>query len=217
MPIAAFLSHSHRDRILAAELKYELAKYGFDTFLAHQDILPSDEWEKEILRNLKKCQVFFPLLTGKFIESDWTDQETGLAVCRRKIIVPLSKGITPYGFINKYQAQKVRDSIPDTCWKVINKLAKHRKIGKEVRLGVIDHFVNSGSFESANSSAPRLARLAPFSQQELTRILKGSISNSQIYCGFKARDVVRTLIEEQPGLADKKLAKRFEERVKANS
>jgi hypothetical protein len=217
MSISAFLSHSHEDRKLASALKTEFSRYGIDTFIAHEDLAPSVEWEKHILQMLKKCKVFFALITENFVRSDWTDQETGFALAHGKAIVPLSTGITPYGFIGRFQAQKIREPLSEACWNVVRALTKHSKIGRAVRLGAIDRFLESHSFESANTFAPNLAELEPFSHDELTRIVKGSIQNSQIYGGFRARDVVRKLIREQAQLVDAKLTKTFEKLVADNS
>ena len=85
-----------------------------------------------------------------------------------------------------------------------------------MRLGVIDRFTESHSFDSANLSASCLTKLKPFSEEELTRIVKGSIDNNQVYSAFTARDVVRKLIHEQPGLVDNKLTRRYEALVQEN-
>ncbi len=61
--IAAFLSYSSRDKKLAGLIKKELDFFGFDTFLAHDDLVPSVEWQRTIVCRLKGCQVFLPLLT----------------------------------------------------------------------------------------------------------------------------------------------------------
>jgi len=44
-------------------------------------------------------------LTESFAASDWTDQEIGIAVALRKIIVPMKLTLDPYGVIGRYQAQ----------------------------------------------------------------------------------------------------------------
>lgn len=38
-----------------------------------------------------------------FKESSWTDQEVGFAVGRGVLIIPIIRGLDPYGFISKYQ------------------------------------------------------------------------------------------------------------------
>jgi hypothetical protein len=65
-----------------------LSTFGMDVFLAHDDLQPSAEWQKEIVQALRKCDVFIPLLTRSFHSSLWTDQETGIAIARKKLILP---------------------------------------------------------------------------------------------------------------------------------
>ena len=38
-----------------------------------------------------------------FKESSWCDQEVGFAVARNIVVIPLIKGLDPYGFISKVQ------------------------------------------------------------------------------------------------------------------
>lgn len=101
-----FLSYSSDDKDIIGQLKGYLEEYGFDVFVAHEDIEPSSEWEKEIIKNLKNCHMFIPYLTNNFRKSKWTDQEIGMAVIRDKLIIPLQVELLPYGFISKYQSLK---------------------------------------------------------------------------------------------------------------
>jgi hypothetical protein len=195
MSIPAFLSYSHKDRRLAGLTKECLDRYGFDTFLAHEDLQPSEEWQKIILKRLKDCIVFLPLLTDAFTKSDWTDQETGIAVGLKKIIVPLKVKKNPYGFISKYQAQLLdRDKVEEACWKVVKRLASKPKVADGIRDGVIQVFGRSKSFNAAAENAKKLKLLEPFSNEQLNEIVRVSSRNDQIYFGFDARRYVRDLI-----------------------
>jgi len=95
VPIQIFLSYSHKSKKLAHELEEGLESFEFSVFLAHEDISPSKPWRKEIRKNLRDCQVFVPILTKGFEESDWTDQETGIALARKKKIIPLKVNRNP--------------------------------------------------------------------------------------------------------------------------
>ena len=213
MSIPAFLSYSHKDRHLAGLTKESLDSFGFDTFLAHEDLEPSDEWQKTILTRLKDCVVFLPLLTDAFTKSDWTDQETGIAVGLKKIIVPLKVTTTPYGFINKYQAQLIdEDTVKDACWSVVKKLASNTKVASAIKDGVIQVFGDSRSFDSAARNATRLASLEPFSDDQLNEIVRLSSENDQIYYGFEARKTIRDLIRPRAPSLDQKLVQKFYEK-----
>lgn len=99
-----FISHVHTEKVAAANLKGNLQKYGITCFVAHEDIVTSDEWRDEILRCLNSMDAMVAILSSDFNASEWTDQEVGFAVCRDVLIVPLNKGRQPYGFIQKYQS-----------------------------------------------------------------------------------------------------------------
>ena len=71
--------------------------------MAHEDIEPTKEWQNEIEVALHSMDALTAILTEGFRESSWCDQEIGVAVGRDVLIVPIRRGIDPYGFIGKYQ------------------------------------------------------------------------------------------------------------------
>ena len=77
--IRIFVSYSSSNKRLAGEIKDSLKKYGLSVFLAHEDIQPTHEWQNEISNNLNGCDVFIPILTRSLRNSEWTDQEIGMA------------------------------------------------------------------------------------------------------------------------------------------
>src|SRR5712692_612171 len=219
--IPAFLSYSNKNKGLAGFIKINLDGYGFDTFLAHEDLQPSEEWQKTILLKLKECVVFFPLLTSSFTESDWTDQETGIAVALGKIIVPMKTSVDPYGFISKYQAQSFAGAasggklfppiIDEACWNIVKKLASRRKLGAGIRESVISSFGGSRSFSESAAYADKLRLLEPLTEEQLDEIVRGSCQNNQIYFGFEARAYVNDLIVRESPRIEKTLARQFGE------
>jgi hypothetical protein len=220
MAIPAFLSYAHQDRKLAGLAKSFLDYYGgFDTFLAHESLKPSEEWQKTILSKLKHCTVFLPLLTDAFKNSDWTDQETGVAVASKKIIVPLKVTMNPYGFINRYQAQSFHGAavggslfppvIREACWNIVKTLSSNKKVARPIRDGMIEAFGNSGSFNESASNATKLESLEPFSDQQLNEVVRVSCDNSQIFSGFDARRYVRDLIRRNKSRVDSKQMREF--------
>jgi hypothetical protein len=46
------------------------------------------------------------ILMPGFKQSNWTDQEVGVAVGRGVLVVPIIRGLNPYGFISKYQGMQ---------------------------------------------------------------------------------------------------------------
>lgn len=109
--VRVFLSYSTKDKELAGRIKRTLEEVGEDlsvtVFLAHEDLKVSEQWRERIVAELQECHVFIPLITGKFKGSDWTNQETGIALAGGKKIVPLMCPKKPFGFLEAFQGEFV--------------------------------------------------------------------------------------------------------------
>ncbi len=101
-----FISHLTANKDSASNLKKCLALYGIDCFVAHKDIRPSKEWEVEIEKALFTMDALCAIVVPDFIKSQWCDQEVGIALGQRKLVLSIDKGNIPYGFFGKYQAIK---------------------------------------------------------------------------------------------------------------
>jgi hypothetical protein len=99
-----FLSHKAGVKKETSDLKEQLELYGVSSFVAHQDIYPTKEWQDEIENALASMDAFIALLTEDFHDSDWTDQEVGYALARGVPMIAVKLGKDPYGFIGKFQA-----------------------------------------------------------------------------------------------------------------
>lgn len=98
-----FISHLVVHKVSVKRLKQELEKWGISAFVAHTDIEPTREWQLEIEAALFSMDALLAVLMPGFKESNWTDQEIGVAIGLRKLIIPARRGLDPYGFIGKYQ------------------------------------------------------------------------------------------------------------------
>jgi hypothetical protein len=78
--------------------------YAISGFVAHEDIHPTLEWQKEIERALFTMDAFLAIHTPGFKDSFWTQQEIGFAVGRGVKIISFKMGEDPTGFISKQQA-----------------------------------------------------------------------------------------------------------------
>lgn len=104
-----FISHLSVNKESASNLKQCLKYYGIDCFVAHEDITPSKEWEIEIEKALFTMDALCAIVVPDFFKSQWCDQEVGIALGRKKLVISIDKGAVPYGFFGKYQALKSRD------------------------------------------------------------------------------------------------------------
>jgi hypothetical protein len=118
-----FISHLSIDKFFAQSLKDKLLNYGISGFVAHSDIEPTREWLIEIELALSTCEAVLALMSAKFHESNWTDQEIGIALGYGKVIIPTRMGMDPYGFISKFQAItfKTEEKVIDEIFSVLVK------------------------------------------------------------------------------------------------
>ena len=195
--LKVFLSYHSSDKTLAGEIKSGLNHYGLDVFLAHEDIQPTEEWQSRILSELKRTDVFLPLLTEKFIISKWTSQECGVAVSRGTFIVSLKVSIDPFGFLSKYQAFNFRpENISRSCSGIARVIHKNRKLQKRFLDGLITSFGRSGSFEEAKELASLLNDFDGYNGRQVSDVLRKSIENSQIHKSFGARRQLEIFLKE---------------------
>lgn len=200
--IKFFFSYSIKDKDKVGELKRNLEKLGFEGFLAHEDIKPSYEWQKEIYRNLLECKIFIPYITKNFKESDWTDQECGIVCTHSKLIIPLQVELTPYGFINKFQGLKFNpEEISSGIDKIVQVILNSEKLG-DLKEFFIEQFIRSNNFESANEISKKLQYYDTFSVEEVKKICKDSLRNDQVLGAFTAKSFLSKLIQDYEGYVD---------------
>jgi hypothetical protein len=99
-----FISHLAIHKAKAKRLKDCLEPYHVAGFVAHDDITPTREWQKEIERALATMDAMLTVHTKGFSESVWTQQEIGYALGRSIKVIALRMDEDPKGFISKDQA-----------------------------------------------------------------------------------------------------------------
>ena len=109
-----FFSHLTDYKQEASDLKHKFGLMGISCFVAHEDIEPTKEWQIVIEKALKSCTCVVALMHERFHESNWTDQEIGIAYGLGKPIITVLQGTDPYGFIGK--SQGIRDSSSKLLW-----------------------------------------------------------------------------------------------------
>jgi len=203
-----FIGYSSQEKKIGGRLKQLLQSYcGYDVFIAHDDIPGSEIWEKEILQAIKKTAFFIPLVSHSFKTSEYTDQETGCAVCMDKKIIPIKLDNTnPYGFINKFQAlqYKIKPQ-PVSHWNyksdnldeiaiAIAYIGLHYQTNTTYYKKSLDSLVyalcNSSSFETSNAVIQILSKCNhKLTSDHLNLITKAIETNSQIIYAFGLNDL----------------------------
>jgi hypothetical protein len=182
MPIKAFISYSTRDKEHGAAVKAVLDKIGVESFLAHDDILVSEEWKNRILAELKTCEIFVPVLSEAFKGSDWCGQEVGVVAERGSdvLLIPLSIDRTePYGFISHIQCHHVPGSGIDPH-PIMD--AVGRKWPSVVIEALLKRVAGAASFRAAEALvAPLVPYFEQMTKEQASTFAQMAIDNAQIW------------------------------------
>ncbi|XP_065828687.1 uncharacterized protein [Oscarella lobularis] len=74
----------------AQDLKSALCTLGFSVYLDVHEIKPGIDWQDSLNEGVSTCQVFVPLITPSYGETQWTNREVKLADVLGKYIVPVN-------------------------------------------------------------------------------------------------------------------------------
>lgn len=173
-----FLSHKNEVKKKAAELKEALQLFGIAGFVAHEDIQPTKQWQTEIENALFSMDAFVCLMTEGFHESDWTDQEVGVAFGRGVPIVSAKLGRDPYGFIGKFQALSCSW---DTAAKEITKiLINHEKLLN----AYVKAVENCSCYDDGNTLSEILPHIRRLSLHQTDQLITAYNENTQVRDSF---------------------------------
>lgn len=186
-----FFSYSHENRVIIGNLKKHLELIGFEVFIAHEDIEAGIKWQEEIIKNLKKCDIFIPLFSKEFKESNWTNQELGFAFALEKIIIPIQLDIAPYGFIGHIQSLKIKTGTEDEVEKIFAIIKDKSNFElDDLRSFIINSFIDSGDFASAKCRARLLVDFNDFTSDEIQKLFIATKDNRQINGCFVAQSIL---------------------------
>jgi hypothetical protein len=188
----AFISYSTTDKHVAGKVKDALEKFAVSSFMAHETIEVSQQWQDEIIKHLRTADIFIPLLSANFNASIWALQEVGFIVSRPDVpIIPLSlDGTLPRGFIGQFQAKRLLiegDYLPQVIPPVVNRRPE-QMIPK-----VINVLKDVRGFRYAEAVMALLVpdHLDKFMDSDVKAFADACINNSQIW---NAGDCQRTYI-----------------------
>lgn len=176
----AFVSYSVEKKKDGGAVKECLGGFGYECFLAHEDLHVSEEWKHRILEELGVADVFVALLSKEFMASKWCGQELGFIVSRPDVlIVPLSlDGTMPYGFIEHLQGIKIGiENLSAVLQEVL-----YRKRPRQMIPAQIDRVRSAGSFRGAEAAVrPLVPHFAQFTDQEVDGFALAAASNSEVW------------------------------------
>lgn len=173
-----FLSHKNEVKKETAELKEKLKIFGISGFVAHEDIHPTKEWQNEIENALFSMDAFVTLMTERFHESDWTDQEVGVAFGRGIPIICVKLGRDPYGFIGKFQALSCPWS--EAPKEIVKIFVKHERM----LTAYIEAVRECHNYEHANTLSEILPFIDRLSIDQTNQLISAFNENGQVRDSF---------------------------------
>lgn len=188
----AFVSYSVERKHDGGAVKECLTKFGYECFLAHDDLRVSEEWKDRILQELGDSDVFVALLSREFMNSKWCGQELGYIVSRPDVLViPLSlDGTMPYGFIGHLQGKQVHDGNLATVLEEV----LYRKRPRQMIPTQIRRVASATSWRGAEALVqPLVAHFDLFTDEEVDAFARAAAGNSEVYY---ANDCVLKYIPE---------------------
>jgi hypothetical protein len=186
-----FLSHPHEHREIAGEIRKRLLSWKIDSFVAHDMIEPSREWEDEIESALGTADAIAALLTPEFVQSSWCDQEIGYCLARGIPVVPLLHGAMPHGFIGKFQGLRTEDQ---TVWSIAPNLFKilatHEALREKMVWPTIQRYVNSPNFDGTREAFELLKTIPAerWNKEMIDAVEVEALQNKQVTEAFPWHD-----------------------------
>lgn len=198
--IRVFISHIAQHKSEAKKIKDSLKDFGIASFVAHDDIEPSSEWQSEIVRALESMSMFIALLTEGFKESNWTDQEVGFAVARGVLILPVSRGIDPYGFIGKIQALRwSASSAFPVAHEVMILALKSDKLKSRAKRAFIEALAKSESWSTTKILSYILPNIDSLTSDEADWFVDVYNSSSEVYKEFRIKGEITDELRRMTG------------------
>lgn len=176
-----FISHLSSFKHKVGILKSELEKYGISGFVAHEDIEPTKEWQEEIEKGLFSMDALCAILMPGFKESNWTDQEVGIAIGRGILVIPIRKELDPYGFIGKYQGfQSVGKKIHEVAEGIFEILIKNPKTRNNIINCLVDLFLLSNDEKESLERIQAIKRINDLPNDKLNLLYQRIRDNKSL-------------------------------------
>jgi hypothetical protein len=177
-----FLSHVSADRIAVSHLKEALGLRGVAAFVAHEDIEPSLEWQREIELALRSMHGLAALITPMFHGSLWTDHEVGWALGRGVLVVPVRLGADPYGLMGKIQGVRGTLKRPNALAELLARtLLKNPQTHGEMQRAVVRSFASATSNQMALALSRLLVEAVPeVAEEDAGRLRQACSENPHV-------------------------------------
>ncbi len=176
-----FLSHLATFKKQTFLLKQALSEYGISGFVAHESIEPTQEWQEEIEKALFSMDSLAAILMPGVKESNWIDQELGVAIGRDVLVVPVIKGVDPYGFLGKIQGlQSKGKTVAEVAELVYSAISTNPKTKGKMARCLVNLLVTESDIAKADKWLGLLSKLKTIHSDHLQLIQKQLPENSSL-------------------------------------
>jgi hypothetical protein len=193
-----FLSHISSFKKTTSKLQSALRTYGVSAFVAHVDIEPTKEWQDEIEAGLSSMDALAAILMPGFEESRWCDQEVGVAIGRGVLVLPIMRGLNPYGFISKYQGLhaegKTVGAVAESVFRVLTSSPKTRS---RMLSCLVETAIRAPSPDDAVEKLRHLASIEKLPPAFLEQLREGATSSVALSSKLALSDLNKLLVANQ--------------------
>ncbi len=176
-----FLSHISSFKKTTSLLQKNLLPFGISGFVAHEYIVPTKEWQTEIEKALYTMDSFVAILMDGFKESNWCDQEVGAALGRNVLIIPLRRGLDPYGFLGKYQGlQTIGKNIGEVAQSIFNILINNEKTRDKMLSVLVGLVLRTDSKKDADLKIGLISNIENVPVKFIEKLKKNATENEII-------------------------------------
>ena len=172
--LRAFISHLVCSKEKITQLKGCLEEWGVTSFVAHQDIQPSKEWQSEIEAGLQSMDVMVAVVEPGFRDSEWTDQEVGYALGRNIEVLPLLVGKDPHGFIAKIQGIKSKGKVASELAREVIKVLLRKPKFRQKLISGISKALSAGSSDERVPKLLSVDEWGVLSDSQLKQLIEAS-------------------------------------------
>jgi hypothetical protein len=193
-----FLSHCSSQKVAVGELRDALEALGITGFVAHADIEPSREWEREIESALRSAEALLAIISDDFCSSRWCDQEVGYALGRGLPVIPVRFNAPPHGFIAKIQALPVpAGHLPNVAPTVAQLLLQTPRTSASMSNAVVTAVIEAWSFATAKEAVSVLETVTKVSVDQAKELRAAIETNSQLRHAFGVPDRIERYLLQQ--------------------
>lgn len=196
--LRVFISHIVEHKVFASELQAALATHDICSFVAHEDIEPTAEWQDEIEKALRTCDALIAILNKGFNNSPWTDQEVGYGLGRGVAVFSVRVDMSPYGLFGKTQAFNGKGKeAPAIALELFDAYRRHPKTREKMADIIIGKFCMSSSFAQAKANCSQVENLNMWKSTYKARLRDAVENNSQVNGSWGVRERIEAIIRKR--------------------